>query len=446
MTTGHNNNDDNQNRILYSDEVNEVLTKVPNWLVRSGVTLLAIVFILFVMVAWIVRYPDIIKAEIKISTQAPPAYISAPVTGKIERLMVQNNSMVKHGQPLMVIENPAVYSEIQYVKNQIYNFDKTVNEVYSTFSNKRLNLGEIQKSFNVFYEVVSKYNSYLKLNRIPSQINDLHITRQARQALLEQQKRKVAMQEREMELINLQYKRDSLLYADNVISASQWEKSQQLSYAQRVSLETGKAQLKSTNIAISELNAEINLLRLLHDENLLSHKNQMYNARQELLADIAIWERKYVVKSNESGLASFAIFLEENMNVSSNQQLMSVIPKGTEHLIGKMNIGFTGAGKIKPGQKVNIKLNDFPYLEYGIIEGEVSTLSQVAGEKYYMGTVSLPKGLTTNNGFEIPYKQDMSGTVEIITENMRFLSRLIKPLRTVQQIQKGYRELGGEDQ
>ena len=47
-------------------------------------------------------------------------------------------------------------------------------------------------------------------------------------------------------------------------------------------------------------------------------------------------------------------------------------------MIGELLIPALGAGKVKAGQDVNIKLADFPYDEYGYIRGRVEMISALA--------------------------------------------------------------------
>ncbi len=43
-----------------------------------------------------------------------------------------------------------------------------------------------------------------------------------------------------------------------------------------------------------------------------------------------------------------------------------------------------GAGKVEPGQKVNIRLDNYPYMEYGMLEGVISHISEIPDEEFTM--------------------------------------------------------------
>jgi len=90
-----------------------------------------------------------------------------------------------------------------------------------------------------------------------------------------------------------------------------------------------------------------------------------------------------------------------------------------------------GAGKVKIGQRVNIKLDNYPYLEYGMLEGIIRSISKVPEDQKYSLDVDFPKGLVTNYGIELDFAQQIEGQAEIITEDLRLLQRIFNPIRSL---------------
>jgi len=87
------------------------------------------------------------------------------------------------------------------------------------------------------------------------------------------------------------------------------------------------------------------------------------------------------------------------------------------------------SGKVKPGQEVNIKLSGYPYLEYGMVKGIVKSKSLVTSGDSYTIELFLPEGLTTLYGRKLDFTQNMQGTAEIITEDLRLLQKIMNPFR-----------------
>ena len=87
---------------------------------------------------------------------------------------------------------------------------------------------------------------------------------------------------------------------------------------------------------------------------------------------------------------------------------------------------------MKIGQNVNIKLTNFPANEFGILRGEVKNISLIPNvDGLYSVDVALPSKLITSYDIEIDFKQEMSGTAEIITEDLRLNERFFYQFRDI---------------
>lgn len=103
--------------------------------------------------------------------------------------------------------------------------------------------------------------------------------------------------------------------------------------------------------------------------------------------------------------------------MQAGEAVFGVIPK-ENHIYGQVLLPANGAGKVKENSKVVIKLENYPYMEYGYIEGYVSSISlvtqtQKTGEKTietYLINVELPNGLTTNYEETLDFKYELGGT------------------------------------
>jgi HlyD family secretion protein len=115
--------------------------------------------------------------------------------------------------------------------------------------------------------------------------------------------------------------------------------------------------------------------------------------------------------------------------------VFNVVPEDAYNIIGKASVPVVGAGKVEVGQRVNIKLDNFPYMEYGLLEGEITNISMVpvSNEKgsYYTAEIGLSNKLVTNYKKELPFNQEMQGNAEIITKDRRLIERLVEPLVSI---------------
>ena len=94
---------------IRSEEVQEILSFVPNWMIRWGNALFLFLIVLLLTLSWFVKYPDIVIAQAVITTAVPPQKEYAKTSGKIDTLFVVDAQKVVVNQPLAIIENTANY-------------------------------------------------------------------------------------------------------------------------------------------------------------------------------------------------------------------------------------------------------------------------------------------------------------------------------------------------
>lgn len=134
----------------------------------------------------------------------------------------------------------------------------------------------------------------------------------------------------------------------------------------------------------------------------------------------------------------FLDFWRENQFVSQGQEIFSVISKENKPS-GELILPSSGAGKVKVGQEVIVKLENYPYQQYGTIKGKVESISLTTNQSRdknnafvnnYLITVNLPNSLKTNFGSALDFKSELRGSADIITEDRRFVGRLFDNLKT----------------
>lgn len=144
---------------------------------------------------------------------------------------------------------------------------------------------------------------------------------------------------------------------------------------------------------------------------------------------ISEWEQLYVVKAPTEGVISYFNFWSENQNVKQGDEIFSIIPKSQTEIIGKVLLSTQRAGKLKIGQKAIIKLDNFPYTEFGVIEGTVKHISSIPKQNQYAVEIDFNNKLITKTGTIITAKNDIQGSVDIVTEDLRLIERIFYQIR-----------------
>lgn len=132
-------------------------------------------------------------------------------------------------------------------------------------------------------------------------------------------------------------------------------------------------------------------------------------------------ESKIVVCLKETILQNDSLSAKGPQNVSEKKS----------DIRGKIILSLKDVRKVKPGQKVNIRFDDFPSMEYGFIHGTVSNISMAPVNSSYIIEVELPQDRTTNYGTQLNLSPEMKGSAEIITEEVRLIQRLFIPLKSL---------------
>ena len=417
---------------LRSDEVQEILSRPPKWIVRWGITIVFLVVAIIIVGSWFFKYPDIVSAEITLTTENPPAPVLAKTTGKIQNLFVSDKDLVKKNSVVGVIENPGSYESVNFLSKNLDKFKETFKhgEIYNLSKNTYI-LGEIQTYYSNFYKNIDEYNKTIKLNYHYRKIELSNKELKKYDHYLKSLKSQAGIVEEEFQLIKKQYNRDSILFNQELLSQSEFEKSKSALLSKLYNFEQSKMSITNTEIQIGNLNQNILELKLQCEKQTSDQIIYIQESYENLITAIDTWKHRYVLIAPTTGIITFSNYWNENQTVKSGETVLTVIPNHEGEYIGKVHLTFQGAGKVKEGQFANIQFANYPYMEFGMVKGIIKSISLVPNNNYYTAEIVFPEGLKTFYGFDLDFKQEMKGTAEIITEDMRLLERIIRPLRHI---------------
>lgn len=415
---------------LRSEEVQDILTRVPHWMIRWGTVLIFGIIIMLFFTSWFLKYPDVVATEIVITTNIPPEKLVAKTSGRIEVILVKDKTVVKENTTLAVIENSANYKDVFLLKKLIDNAKPNSKFPFEQLNNAEL--GEIESSFAVFQKDYSAnaLNSNLQPFQVESNAQKSeNVQINERLSLLLQQK---DINEQELKLQKNEISRYTTLNSKGVISDQEFE-GKKLNYLQAEknykSLLTQISQLRSSLIDNSKSSKTTQISGTKEEVNLDRNVTQSFYQLKKAIRD---WEMTYTLQSSIAGEVSFLQIWTENQTITSGDNVFSIIPTTEKGYVGKVKAPALNSGKIKVGQKVNIRLSNFPDREFGVLKGEIKNISLVPDKDgNLLIDVILPKGLQTSYKKEIPFQQEMKGSAEIVTEDLRLIERILYQFRTI---------------
>ncbi len=418
---------------LRSEEVQEIIGRTPNRLIQYGITVIFSIVILLLAGSFFFKYPDIIQARIVLTGNNPPAEIKARTNGKITQFFIKDKQEVKKDEILGIVENTTVYNDFKTLKQQIPGLKIFINSSQSDILNfhvlQNLRLGDLQIQYSKLLSDISNYKDFIVLDYHNKKKVSLRNQISANQKYLQNLKRQEKLSRNDLILTQKQYNRDSILFISKSISAFELEKSESQLLQKKYAYESAKNAITSTEITISGLEQNNIELEKQYYEQKANFDISLRETYENLLAQIELWEQTYMLKSPVDGQISFDKYWTDNQNVTSGETVFIVVPPKTSELFGRAEIPAVGAGKVKKGQRVNIKFDDFPHTQFGSVRAKVEDISLVRTNEKYLVTVSFPDSLNTNYRKQIPFVQNMQGSAEIITEDLPLIARLINPLK-----------------
>lgn len=418
---------------LRSDEIEEILGKTPSWVLRRGIATMIIVLFVLLCGTWVFHYPDIIIAPAVITSAQPPSLVVARSGGNIMSFLVKDQQKVRAGDYLAVLENPADIRDINSLRLFFLENDSALSSLMDTgmIKDPLTHLGDLQQPYLDFVQALQNYKRYIALSlnekKIKSVKKQIELTRDYISKLREQK----SLQEKNLLLVVNQFKRDSGLYFQNVLTPAEFDKAQILLISGKTAYSNSEMALSNSLINISQLEEQVIELQLTCEKESRQFIDEVHNKYRALKSRFDSWELAYVLKSSTTGTVSVFNYWSVNQNVKPGDIIMSVVPDEIKEPFGKLTLNMKSSGKVKEGQKVNIKLAGFPYMEYGMLTGKVRALSLVPDQGKYYVEIELTKGLKTSYGKELPFRQEMEGNAEIITEDLRLIQRIFAPLRSL---------------
>lgn len=379
--------------------------------------------LLLIFLGFTIKSPDMIIADAKISSSNPPIVLKSKSVGRIHIIADSIPISAKAYQYLAIINNAANYSDVQKLKNAlelgwpVYAEGKYPDDTV-------MQIGELSSCYFSLKNAALKYRQLIDKKNIYHQKEVLYLQRlEYDTKVLLRIKQSLANSISQLEIKEKQYKQDSILFTQNAITKKQFQESRLDILNSQKYLIIGQEEVLSKEQSIEENRQQIEILRSEYTEILENTKLEMETQHKKLLAQIREWEDKYVFMSASSCIVEWANILSEGDYVEIGEPVFNCVsPDNTPYAIAVLP--GEKSGKVKVGQSVNIKLEAFPFSEYGTLTGYVDRISLNSIDRSYLIYISLPKGLISSTGEELSFAETIYGQAEIITEKRRLITRI----------------------
>jgi hypothetical protein len=354
---------------LRNREFTDLLGDAPTWLLHSGSYFLYGILALFFLGTAFIHYPDVVKGSVYVTDLANVEWVTANSSGYLSSVFVKNNSVIKRGDTIGIIENAARLNDVRILCRSLSNTEK----YYLTNNTNLLKtlpfdliMGEMSEAYKTFTQAVrnclihDEYSGY-------SQRNDFL--------------------QKELEIL--------------------------------------KKEPEKNELSIVKLESEIFELSITNKLAIENNRRQLEVAYEGMVNSIKEWEMKYLICSPRDGRVFMS---EEHIYLKQGDTICSVISSNKEDFSARLMLEQDKISEVVVGDKVNIHLVKYPSNTYGILSGEVSAISFIPYNKMFAIDISFPNLLNTSTKRQIKYEPGLRGEAEIITADRSVLSRIFAPV------------------
>lgn len=422
-----------QNKIeIRSEEVQEILGTPPNWLVRWGTTLALVTIVLLGWVGYWVRYPDIVKEDITITSMEPPKRLVANSQAYISNILVANEDTVDAGTALLVFKNNAKFEDVLTLEDRLVNINvMTDSALLAVDPGKDLLLGDLREDVYDFMEkqeqlrlTYSPKYEKLSINQLRKELSNVR-------SGIEYDRRRKEKLAGQLDLAYQRLRQEEMLFDEGSVPFSVLRNTREEILALEREMQSIESTIKSKQFEIESIRNKISGVRAGSREDRISASTELKDSFHRLKNQVEDWKKKNLITSPIEGIVLFPNDnISEQQYVSPGSELVVVVPIQNTETIGKIDLNINGSGRVRKGQRVIVKLDSYPFQEFGALIGQIAWKGRLPTGSTIPVEVRFPDGLVTTTGREIDPTREMTGTAEIITEDKRFIERIFENFRT----------------
>ncbi|MDY5433544.1 HlyD family efflux transporter periplasmic adaptor subunit [Bacteroides pyogenes] len=417
-----------------SEEVQAIIDRMPTYWVKWVALCVGILMGVIVLLGFLIQYPDTVDGQISVTATTAPVRLVANSNGRIN-LLQANKAQLQKGDVIAYLESGANYKHILWVENMLNALNENVSSKKISLPDTLI-LGEVSSAYNAFLLAYLQYERVLTSSIYGTMRQNLQQQIRSDEAVIANLDNEMQLKKQILRTSANQLRKDSLLLAAKGISEQEYQRQRNA----HLSLQEAQLNLQSNRLMkqseVSRNQLEIQRILLEETETKEKAYSDFITRKNELSNGINLWKERYLQYAPVAGELEFLGFWRDNSFVQAGQELFSVIPD-KNNILGEVMIPSFGAGKIETGQTANVKINNYPYDEYGLMKGVVKSVSRITNKlkmqngdvDAYLVLISFPKGTVTNFGKTLPLDFESKGTAEIITKRKRLIERLFDNLK-----------------
>ncbi len=424
-----------------TEEVQDIIDRMPHRTGKTVTILLCGLAALLVLFGWLIEYPETVSGSVSITASQAPVRLVAIVSGKIH-LLKNNRDTLNENDIIAVMENPANMKEVMTVDHFInkMQLDSLIQNPGKIHPPKVTALGELSSAYFSFCDAFEKMRQYQAERPYEKKKAGLKSQLASQIKIFQCNREQIKIKSQTLKISKKNIHRDSLLFETSAIAELDLEKSAVNYLGLLESKQSMQINDASFQLQINDTQNKLQLLEIERSEKEQQLTIALITGFNNLRSDLLKWKQQYLFIAPFAGTLEYLNFWRENDFFSAGIEVFSVLP-GNNQVLGQIYLPANGAGKVQKGQKVVIKLDNYPHLEYGSVEGLVHSVSSLTNQTElissqeviptYMITVDLPNRLKTNYGSPLDFDYELRGTADIVTKPRKLFERFFDNLKYI---------------
>ena len=411
----------------WSESIQAVLEQppatLPRYLVLAGIGFMSF----FSMWSYVGQFQDVATAAGELTPKGETYKIQLSTAGEIEQILVAEGDQVKKGELLLALDADLIEREIERLMHTKLAAEKELTQVRSLIANAQPE--------SLAQAAIATAN----IQAQQSSIQQSQVSTQTSEALLQGLQQEMSAQtERLNRISTLEAKgaisqeylfgiEQGVRNQQQAISKTQGEINQSVAYTQQMQSELAQ---KTAAAQQAQINSQQSLQRLkIEAEQLEAKLTDTQSLVEQSQAKLAYYE----VRSPIDGILSTLEIDNIGEVISTGKTLAEVVPAGMPLMLSAM-VPQRDAGLIKIGMDTKIKLDAFPYQDYGTLSGTVVAISPDTKGTPETGTgyqvdISLDQDYVTHEQQSVSLQVGQTASAEIIVRQRRIIDWLLDPVR-----------------
>lgn len=382
---------------------------------RYGLMILLLMLFIGVALAFL-RIAEKINTDITITALNPPVNVSASTAGIVKQLFAKDKNEVQKNQVLAHVESEIDLEDIETVEASLP-FLSTYRRQPEKVLQHLQGIGHLEGEIEIPLLALQQHlEKYIRLLADPmykdkrSILEEQLVYKRRLQDLLVSE---FQSKSDEKDAEASQYEINRRLYDSSVISKLDYLQSKKQLISTESVLKRQQTDLERNKADMEEIRANVQTMEIEYTKEVRVLEDKIDDEIKGLKTMAHGLEHSFQLEAPVAGLLEYVDALDQGQSIKPDDVLFVITPPSNS-VIGRMSVPELNTANLHIGQKVRVKLQKYPFKDWGMLEGRIYAVTNIPIKGNYRVKVEFPKGFLTTYGKRIAEANQLEGKAEII--------------------------------